>query len=41
MHFDIAGVAFSQKESNYKVKGGTGYGIRLMHNFLNDYLNKI
>ena len=41
LHFDIAGVAFSQKESNYKVKGGTGYGIRLMHKFLNDYLNKI
>ena len=41
MHFDIAGVAFSQKESNYKVKGGTGYGIRLMHHFLIDYLNKI
>jgi leucyl aminopeptidase len=40
MHFDIAGVAFSQKESNYKVKGGTGYGIRLMHSFLNDYLKK-
>ncbi len=40
MHFDIAGVAFSHKESNYKVKGGTGYGIRLMHNFLKAYLEK-
>lgn len=41
MHFDIAGVSFTHKESNYKVKGGTGYGVRLMHSFFKNYLNKI
>lgn len=37
LHFDIAGVAFLHKESTYKVKGGTGFGVRLMYEFLKGY----
>lgn len=37
LHFDIAGVAFLQKESTYKVKGGTGFGVRLLYDFLKEY----
>lgn len=33
LHFDIAGVAFLHKENSYQVKGGTGYGVRLMYTF--------
>ena len=39
VHFDIAGVAFFQKDTNYRPKGATGYGLRLMYEFLNKYLN--
>jgi leucyl aminopeptidase len=39
-HFDIAGVAFLHGDSTYKVKGGTGFGVRLMYAFLEAYLNK-
>lgn len=34
MHFDIAGVAFSKKNDSYRGKGGTGFGLRLLYNFL-------
>jgi leucyl aminopeptidase len=34
MHFDIAGVAFSKKNDNYRGKGGTGFGMRLLYNFI-------
>jgi len=33
MHFDIAGVAFSKKNDNYRGKGGTGFGMRLLYNY--------
>lgn len=33
MHFDIAGVAFSKKTDNYRGKGGTGFGMRLLYDF--------
>ena len=33
MHFDIAGVAFSKKNDNYRGKGGTGFSMRLLYNF--------
>ena len=39
-HFDIAGVAFMHSDSTYKVKGGTGFGVRLMYAFLQSYLNR-
>jgi len=33
MHLDIAGVAFSKKNDNYRGKGGTGFGMRLLYDF--------
>ncbi|MGC8803548.1 MAG: leucyl aminopeptidase family protein [Bacteroidales bacterium] len=33
MHFDIAGVAFSKSNDNYRGKGGTGFGVRLLYHF--------
>lgn len=37
IHLDIAGVAFVQNEFNYRGKGGTGYGIRLLFDFIKNY----
>lgn len=37
IHMDIAGPAFLDKSENYKGKGGTGYGIRLLFEFLKSY----
>jgi leucyl aminopeptidase len=37
MHFDIAGVAFSKKNDNYRGKGGTGFGLRLLYDFIKRY----
>ena len=34
MHFDIAGPAFLTGKDNYRVKGGTGVGVRLLFDFL-------
>lgn len=34
VHFDIAGVSFSDKHSEYIPSGGTGFGIRMMSNYL-------
>ncbi len=39
MHFDIAGVAFSKKNDNYRGKGGTGFGMRLLYQFLRQTTN--
>ena len=33
LHFDIASVAFSKKLDNYRGKGGTGFGMRLLYDF--------
>ncbi len=33
MHFDIAGVAFSKTNDNYRGKGGTGFGVRMLYHF--------
>jgi leucyl aminopeptidase len=41
MHFDIAGAAFSKKNDNYRGKGGTGFSMRLLVDFLyNRTVNK-
>lgn len=40
LHFDIAGCAFSQTEDSYRGKGGTGVGVRLVHQFLENYIKK-
>ena len=37
MHVDIAGVAFSEKERPYIPKGATGFGARLLLQFLRDW----
>lgn len=37
MHFDIAGVSFSVSKKNYIPAGGTGYGIRMLLDFLMNY----
>lgn len=37
LHFDIAATAFFQKEDGYWVKGGTGWGIRSLYDFLRQY----
>jgi leucyl aminopeptidase len=37
VHVDIAGVSFSEKESPYIPKGATGFGARLLLQFLRDW----
>ncbi|WP_107037975.1 leucyl aminopeptidase family protein [Brumimicrobium mesophilum] len=37
IHLDIAGPAFLGSTDNYKGKGGTGTGVRLLNNFLENY----
>jgi leucyl aminopeptidase len=37
MHFDIAGVSFSLSKKGYIPVGGTGYGIRMLLDFLMHY----
>ena len=34
MHLDIAGPSFFEKGDHYRLKGGSGYGVRLLYNFL-------
>lgn len=37
IHLDIAGPAFIDADWNYRKKGGTGYGVMLMHDFLRGF----
>ena len=37
LHIDIAGPAFLKKEKPYRPKGGTGFGVRLLVDFLRAY----
>ena len=37
IHVDIAGPAFIHTEKPYRPKGGTGFGVRLLVDFLRDY----
>jgi leucyl aminopeptidase len=34
IHLDIAGVSFNEKYDKYRPKGGTGFGVRLLFNYL-------
>ena len=34
IHIDIAGTAFLHKRDHYRVKGGTGVGVRLFYEFI-------
>ncbi len=36
-HLDIAGMAFSEKQKDYVPAGGTGYGVRLLIEFLRNW----
>ncbi len=36
-HLDIAGVAWSKKDAEITPKGGTGYGVRLLNQLVEDY----
>jgi leucyl aminopeptidase len=36
-HLDIAGTAWSKKDSDITPKGGTGYGVRLLNQLIEDY----
>lgn len=40
MHFDIAGPAFLHSASSYRGKGGTGYGVRFLFDFLKNQASK-
>jgi leucyl aminopeptidase len=37
VHLDIAGPSFLEAAQDYKGKGGTGVGIRLLMNYLQNY----
>lgn len=37
VHLDIAGPSFLESPQDYKGKGGTGVGIRLLSNYLQNY----
>lgn len=37
LHLDIAGAAFTLSESEYRGRGGTGIGVRLLFDFLKNY----
>lgn len=37
LHLDIAGPAFLDSASHYRPKGGTGYGVRLLYQFIKNY----
>ncbi len=39
MHFDIAGVSFHDGKVGYKTTGATGYGLRMLLDFLTNYGN--
>jgi leucyl aminopeptidase len=34
IHIDIAGPAFLEKTEAYRLKNGSGYGVRLLYDFL-------
>lgn len=40
LHLDIAGTAFTKQAKPYRPEGGTGFGVRLLADFLNDYAQR-
>jgi len=40
IHFDIAGPAFTESRDSYRGQGGTGFGLRLLFDFLKRQLKK-
>jgi len=39
IHLDIAGPSVMESESDYRLKGGTGVGVRLLYQFAKNYIN--
>ncbi|MEC7158910.1 MAG: hypothetical protein VXW24_01315 [Bacteroidota bacterium] len=37
MHIDIAGPSYNHQTKNYRGKGGSGYGVRLLLEFLKSW----
>jgi len=37
VHLDIAGVAFAEKRDSYRNAGGTGFGVRMLFDFIENY----
>lgn len=40
IHMDIAGPAWLDKDSAYRTKGGSGYGVRLIYQFIKEIANE-
>lgn len=40
MHLDISGSAFVKKDYNYRGKGATGFGVRLLYTFVKSYCQR-
>ncbi len=40
IHLDIAGPAFLQNADNYRPKGGSGTGVRLLMDFVKNYADR-
>jgi leucyl aminopeptidase len=40
IHLDIAGPAYMDTRTSYRMKGGTGFGVRLFIDFLRNYADK-
>lgn len=41
IHLDIAGVAFNKKRESYRNQGGSGFGVRLLFNFVEEYIGSV
>jgi len=40
IHLDIAGVAFAEKRDSYRNLGGTGFGVRLLMDFIEGFVGR-
>jgi leucyl aminopeptidase len=40
LHLDIAGMAYTKETMPYRPQGGTGFGVRLLADFLRDYAQR-
>jgi leucyl aminopeptidase len=39
IHLDIAGPSMMESDTDYRVKGATGVGVRLLYQFARNYAN--
>ena len=40
IHLDITGVAFAEKRDSYRNLGGTGFGVRLLMDFIESFVGR-